>query len=148
MTCHYPDLGSAADWYIKASFPLDLGNDMSSVWNFCARHSDFISLENSGGIAKCQLISGYSSPCQHLSSVVLFFTVNSSSRCNLLLYNISLILHFLSCILKMLFEYPFMSYIFVNIGSLLTLSLIYQMGLTENIDDVIKEYKETRGLLV
>ena len=52
-----------------------------------ACRSDFIPQENSGGIAKCQLISGYSSPCQHLADV-LFFTVNSSSRCNLLLYNI------------------------------------------------------------
>ena len=58
--------------------------------NFCACRSDFIPQENSGGIAKCQLISGYSSPCQHLASV-LFFTVNSSSRCNLLLYNISFV---------------------------------------------------------
>ena len=26
MMCHYPDLGSASDWYIKASFPLDMTN--------------------------------------------------------------------------------------------------------------------------
>ena len=45
-------------------------------------------------------------------------------------------------------EYHFLLYIFLNTGSLLTLHLIHQTGLTDNIDEVIKEYKETRGLLV
>ena len=45
-------------------------------------------------------------------------------------------------------EYHFMLYIFLNTGSLLTPRLIHQAGLTDNIDEVIKEYKETRGLLV
>ena len=26
MMCHYPDLGSAFDWYIKVSFPLGMTN--------------------------------------------------------------------------------------------------------------------------
>ena len=26
MMCHYPDLCSASDWYIKASFPLGMTN--------------------------------------------------------------------------------------------------------------------------
>lgn len=57
-------------------------------------------------------------------------------------------LYFLSSVLKMPCEYHFVLYIFLNTGSLLTLRLIHQTGLTDNIDEVIKEYKETRGLLV
>ena len=57
-------------------------------------------------------------------------------------------LYFLSSVLKMPCEYHFLLYIFLNTGSLLTLRLIHQTGLTDNIDEVIKEYKETRGLLV
>ena len=69
----------------------DLGSDMLSAWiSVLVAQTSLIPQENSGGIAKCQLISGYSSPCQHLASF-LFFTVNSSSRCNLLLYNISFV---------------------------------------------------------
>ena len=35
MTRHCPDLGIASDW-----MRLDLGNDASLLWNFCARFSD------------------------------------------------------------------------------------------------------------
>ena len=35
----------------------DLGSDVSSVWNFCARFSDVIWRETSGSVAKCRLFS-------------------------------------------------------------------------------------------
>ena len=41
MTRHYPDLG----------------DDASSVWNFCASFSDVIWQETSGSVAKCWLFS-------------------------------------------------------------------------------------------
>lgn len=115
--------------------------------NFCACRSDFIPQENSGGIAKCQLISGYSSPCQHLACV-LFFTVNSSSRCNLLLYNISFVFPKLWVKNAMWISFRVVYFPQYWFTSVLTLRLIHQTGLTDNIDEVIKEYKETRGLLV
>ena len=85
----------------------------------------------------------FTSHLSPLSECLEQATVNSCSRCNLLLYNISFAFPKL-----MLCKYPFMSYIFLNIGSLLTLCFIHQTGLAENVDEVIKEYKETRGLLV
>ena len=39
MTCNYPVLGTASDWFC---YP-DLSSDASSAWNFCTRFSDFIS---------------------------------------------------------------------------------------------------------
>ena len=52
MTCHYSDLGSAADWSCRAGnllqpivekHYLNQGGDTSPVWNFCAPSSDVIS---------------------------------------------------------------------------------------------------------
>ena len=47
MTCHYPGLGSASviGWDFLSTNQKhyqDLGSDTSSVWNFCARYSDFV----------------------------------------------------------------------------------------------------------
>ena len=68
MTCQYLDLSSASDYSTprgrfastnQKHYP-DLGSDTSSVWNFCARFSDVISREISGGIAKLSAVfSGY-----------------------------------------------------------------------------------------
>ena len=52
MTCHYSDLGSAADWSCRAGnllqpifgkYYLNQGSDTSPVWHFCAPSSDVIS---------------------------------------------------------------------------------------------------------
>ena len=65
MTRHYPDLGECF-WLIvlRGKFDstiqkhyLDLGSDASSVWNFCARFSDFICGKTSSSVAKCRLYS-------------------------------------------------------------------------------------------
>ena len=50
MMCHNPDLGSASDWMKQISnqsevLP-DLGSGTTSVWNFCACFSEFISRRN------------------------------------------------------------------------------------------------------
>ena len=57
MTCHYPDLNGTPDWLSQISHQkhyLDLGSDMSSVWNLCTRS---FRGGTSGGVAKCQLFS-------------------------------------------------------------------------------------------
>ena len=42
----YPDLGSASDWLkeipTNQKHYQELGSDMSSVWNSCARYSDIV----------------------------------------------------------------------------------------------------------
>ena len=63
MTRHYLDLGSASDWsYRVGNFLQPIksttqiwGSDTSSVWNFCARFSDVIRGETSGGVVKYRL---------------------------------------------------------------------------------------------
>ena len=56
---HLPDLGSASDWSCRVGNLLQpirsitqIWGLTSSVWNFCARFSDVISRETSGGVAK------------------------------------------------------------------------------------------------
>ena len=60
MTCHYPDLGSASDWFASTNqkhYP-GLPSDASSVWNFCACSSDVTFCgETSSGVAKFWLFS-------------------------------------------------------------------------------------------
>ena len=77
MKCHYPDMGSASDWLIQ-NFPRratnqkhysDICNDMSSVWNFCARFSDVISQGNQWwSLQMSAVFSGYSN--SNLQTVV------------------------------------------------------------------------------
>ena len=65
MTRQYLDLGSASDWSYRVENFLQpiksttqiWGSDTSSVWNFCARFSDVIRWETSGGVPKYRLIS-------------------------------------------------------------------------------------------
>ena len=49
MTCHYTDLGSASDWSGK------FASASQKHYPNCARFSDVISRETSGGVAKCWL---------------------------------------------------------------------------------------------
>ena len=60
-------------WLVEANFPRgttsqkhypDLGSDTSSVWNFCARFSDVIARETSGGVVNCGLFSQVSGTCE------------------------------------------------------------------------------------
>ena len=61
MTCHYTDLSGASDYprgpTNQKHYTDKSRDDASSVWNFCARSSDVIRGETSGGVAKCRLFS-------------------------------------------------------------------------------------------
>ena len=82
--CHYQDLGSAFDWswmprgklaLTNQRYYLDLGSDASSVWNFCARFSDVISLGNQWWRREMSaLFSGY------FFLILVYFTLLNSPR--------------------------------------------------------------------
>ena len=123
----------------------DLGSDVLSAWisvlvvQTSFHRKTVVALQNVGWFQAIPhhvniLLVSSSSLWTVPPDVIFYFTI----------FN----LYFLSSVLKMPCEYHFVLYIFLNTGSLLTLRLIHQTGLTDNIDEVIKEYKETRGLLV
>ena len=64
MTRHYPDLGSKFPRVsTNQKHYLDLGSDLSSVWNFCARYYSDVVLRGLKSGETLAVFSGYFIPC-------------------------------------------------------------------------------------
>ena len=123
----------------------DLGSDMLSAWiSVLVAQTSF----HRKTVVALQNVSWFQAIPHHVNILLVSSSSLWTAPPDVIFYFTIFNLYFLSSILKMPCEYHFVLYIFLNTGSLLTLRLIHQTGLTDNIDEVIKEYKETRGLLV
>ena len=123
----------------------DLGSDMLSAWiSVLVAQTSF----HRKTVVALQNVSWFQAIPHHVNILLVSSSSLWTAPPDVIFYFTIFQLYFLSSVLKMPCEYHFLLYIFLNTGSLLTLRLIHQTGLTDNIDEVIKEYKETRGLLV
>ena len=123
----------------------DLGSDMLSAWiSVLVAQTSF----HKKTVVALQNVSWFQAIPHHVNILLVSSSSLWTAPPDVIFYFTIFHLYFLSSVLKMPCEYHFMLYIFLNTGSLLTPRLIHQAGLTDNIDEVIKEYKETRGLLV
>ena len=123
----------------------DLGSDMLSAWiSVLVAQTSF----HRKTVVALQNVSWFQAIPHHVNILLVSSSSLWTVPPDVIFYFTIFNLYFLSSVLKMPCEYHFVLYIFLNTGSLLTLRLIHQTGLTDNIDEVIKEYKETRGLLV
>ena len=124
----------------------DLGSDMLSAWiSVLVAQTSF----HRKTVVALQNVSWFQAIPHHVNILLVSSSSLWTAPPDVIFYFTIFHLYFLSSVLKMPCEYHFLLYIFLKYtGSLLTLHLIHQTGLTDNIDEVIKEYKETRGLLV